>query len=439
MMLRSNWPVAGFMRRTTVAGGEASAAATVYLTGNQTPSAGATVAWDASLLGTGWWSAGAPTKFVVPSGVTLVRLFLNARAAEGQGLTFRKNGVEVFGMPEYRILEPANFGWGVTSSWSAPIPCSPGDEFTVVAESAVQLEGYAASNGCVFGIEALDPATVYVLAKRSSNQAIGSGGFFTLEWNAEELDAIGAHDNATNPNRFTIPTGEDGYWETFGSYRTLIAANSGHQAYIFSHWFNAASAVIAGGGAWQARYRKATNTSFAITGPTTAVVATDWTQIRGFTSAAFNLGSNNANYGGIIKKPVGFKGVKLLKSATQDITNQVQTWATESYDTDGAWAIGNPTKIIIPAGVTRARFKIGGQHNNQSASGALGRLRKNGSDFAGQAEFYVDTPWSDADTACTAWLPVTPGDEFTFYSDDAAGGTATWQIADTTFFEAEFA
>ena len=54
-----------------------------------------------------------------------------------------------------------------------------------------------------------------------------------------------------------------------------------------------------------------------------------------------------------------FKGALVVKSGTQSIANATNvdvTWQTVIYDTDAFFSGGSPTKLTVPAGVTRVRL-----------------------------------------------------------------------------------
>jgi hypothetical protein len=49
-------------------------------------------------------------------------------------------------------------------------------------------------------------------AYRSSSQVLTGGAYTAIQWNAEHWDTNSYHDNATNPSRFTVPSGKAGYY-----------------------------------------------------------------------------------------------------------------------------------------------------------------------------------------------------------------------------------
>lgn len=53
---------------------------------------------------------------------------------------------------------------------------------------------------------------VGVKAYQTSGQSVNSATQTLLTWDAEEFDSNGFHDNVTNNSRFTVPSGQDGYY-----------------------------------------------------------------------------------------------------------------------------------------------------------------------------------------------------------------------------------
>lgn len=49
-------------------------------------------------------------------------------------------------------------------------------------------------------------------AYRSSSQTLTANAYTAIQWNAEHWDTNTFHDNATNPSRFTVPSGKAGYY-----------------------------------------------------------------------------------------------------------------------------------------------------------------------------------------------------------------------------------
>jgi hypothetical protein len=115
-------------------------------------------------------------------------------------------------------------------------------------------------------------------------------------------------------------------------------------------------------------------------------------------------------------------GALATLSVGQDISSGVETaiiWTVATYDTDNILQIGggNPTRLTVPAGITRVqlqagfRFEINSDYNPYGA-----RLTKNGADFNG-APYFEARPSTSLNirpsaVLATPMLVVTPGDYF---------------------------
>lgn len=78
------------------------------------------------------------------------------------------------------------------------------------------------------------------------------------------------------------------------------------------------------------------------------------------TTASFSgalTGTTAALTGTVTGTNIG-QGALVSKSASQAIATSTYTyltWATENYDDAGIWAVGQPTRLTVPSGFTRAR------------------------------------------------------------------------------------
>lgn len=85
------------------------------------------------------------------------------------------------------------------------------------------------------------------------------------------------------------------------------------------------------------------------------------------------------------------------------------------YDTNSIWSAANPTRLTVPAGVTRLRIVGSGSLNNAVTTDYFNfRVDKNRGGFQGQAINMFAGPANGAPRAplITPVLTVTPGDYF---------------------------
>lgn len=137
----------------------------------------------------------------------------------------------------------------------------------------------------------------------------------------------------------------------------------------------------------------------------------------------YNTGTDNVREG-------TFRGISLYKTSNQSIAHETYTavsWASASVDTDGAsaskmWAVGNATRLVVPAGVTRVR--LGAQVSYNTNGGFSGTtaltVKKNGSyAWDGRPVASLSFPVL---TISTPALVVVPGDYFEIITFQSSGG-----------------
>ncbi len=112
-----------------------------------------------------------------------------------------------------------------------------------------------------------------------------------------------------------------------------------------------------------------------------------------------------------------FRGALVKRTTAQAITTATETavtWETATYDTDSIWSAGSPTRLTVPAGVTKVRLKTNVQWDANATGYRYVTFKKNGADFAGRGGSLVDDLaanfyWQNIGTAV---VEVTAGDYF---------------------------
>jgi hypothetical protein len=122
-------------------------------------------------------------------------------------------------------------------------------------------------------------------------------------------------------------------------------------------------------------------------------------------------------------------------------------WQTAVYDTDSFWSAGNPTRLTVPAGVTRVRLHGSVRLPDAASVGAINlQFLRNGAApsaaFPGTAMWAVrvgGTGFTDnAAFLISPVLAVSPGDHFELRVNRTGLGTPTTVLADAaTFFAIE--
>ena len=130
-------------------------------------------------------------------------------------------------------------------------------------------------------------------------------------------------------------------------------------------------------------------------------------------------------------------GALVYKTSNQIMTSGAAvTWDAATYDDASAYAGGSPTRLTVPAGITRVRFSAG--LLGSGAANALYSLHKNGLEvYAGGMGLQPNT--NVVATHKSAILVVIAGDYFEIVCDDISTGTTViGSIAHASWFAMEF-
>ncbi len=142
---------------------------------------------------------------------------------------------------------------------------------------------------------------------------------------------------------------------------------------------------------------------------------------------------------------VPFRGALLRRSsdATSLTFPWLAAWQTAVYDTDTFWSAGNPTRLTVPAGVTRVRLHGSVRLPDAAGTGAINlQILRNGAapsaTYPGTAAWSVrvgGTGFSDNPAFfITPVLAVSPGDFFELRVNRTGLGTPTTVLADAATF-----
>ena len=141
------------------------------------------------------------------------------------------------------------------------------------------------------------------------------------------------------------------------------------------------------------------------------------------------------------------RGVLLRRSSSLSVANNdIITWQTALYDTDSMWAIGSPTRITVPANVTKMRFFAGVEINvNETFGSIIANFARNG--VIGDLPAIGRQAWRSSDNGITSnrnsmWTPTIPvvGGEYyeiVFFADGLGGSPWTLSSTPNVFFAAE--
>jgi uncharacterized protein YjlB len=395
----------------------------------------------------GWWDSAAPTRLTVPAGITKVRLhagFLwDAVTGDRCFLRIIMNGATVSGGGGSDLDQQYS---QLSQSHATPtIVVSEGDYFEV---QAYQNSGIAANlltnNNTYFSIEAVESIAPSVtprgaLVTKSANQSIANSTSTAITWDQETYDSDNLHDNATNNSRMTVPAGVT-HVRLDASITFAVHGTGYRTVYFYKNGTTIVSRI-------QIDPSATADTMMSLSSQVLEVVEGDYFEVwvKHTRGAALNVNTGVASWFNMeIVGPTvvtttetsagqPFKGALVTLAADETAANYTTASAVsfdeEVYDT-GGWHSNatNPTRLTVPAGVTKVRIDGGAVVSALTAGDTVTlAIYKNGSlDWAGSPHQYSDTGASSIGvTVSTGAVEVAEGDYFELFLDTQADASIT--------------
>jgi hypothetical protein len=317
-----------------------------------------------------------------------VRLSGSYRAEAGAAvpLSITRVAGDVPGLPKSHV--EANSSEEMLSIHSAPIVVATGDQFEIGST------GLNSGNGNAFGIQILPSGIKGCLAKRvTSGFSVGSA-FTVVQWNSEEYDTSGYHDNTTNPSRMTVDGGTSGLIRLSASIE--LASAPGEIGITFYK-----------NGSQISNMELDTETSVtnisAISPPITCV-AGDYFEVAVRTGSAVNVIVSNNSWFAIEELPSGLNYSETTFSGVSLSSGSYVSVATRT----------------VPSGVTLIR--AGFYAVKSSTTGTIaGRVQKGATEIVEGAGSMSNSANSEFIHAYTVPFSVSPGDTISFYGNTNAG------------------
>lgn len=137
--------------------------------------------------------------------------------------------------------------------------------------------------------------------------------------------------------------------------------------------------------------------------------------------------------------------VYLTSNKTSFASGTVISWDAAALDSDSIWSAGSPTRLTVPAGVSKVRLRGNLQYESLGVAGTVRTiLLMNGSALVAPDHYAPITARQDATGLTGNWsmvvsgvIEVTPGDYFTLQGDISMTGNDTILASPTTWFEME--
>lgn len=284
------------------------------------------------------------------------------------------------------------------------------------------------------------------LVRSGSNQSAATSTLTPVAFDLEEFDTDAIHDNATNNTRLTVPSGVTKVrlkgnmamaGSAGGNERTIRITKNGST-------FN--------GSPQETNPPSTANGNIGVTTTVLDVVAGDFFELEAFqdSGGALNILFGNFTWfsmeivetidtANLQSVAVGtrprFRGALVELTTTEAVaTSENLAWDQAIYDTDNFFSGGSPTRLTVPAGVTKVRVK-GAVTWDSSAFDHVARIDKNG--VTGTESFSPRGDNGDiraGQSIQTPVIPVVAGDFFELF---VSTSTASNVIVAHTYFSIE--
>lgn len=344
-----------------------------------------------------------------------------------------KNGATFPGwaLGQWPVVASSSEGGSIVS---APVLAATGNyfEFTSTFTGLIGDAGAAWTWG---QIELMPSDFSGALAGKTVAQTVGAGTSVTVTFDTETYDTAAYHDNSTNNDRLTVPSGVS---------LVRLTANV--------HLATQATALMVtisknGAGAYgMPRSLMADAIGVSVCSAPIAVSAGDYFQMSVFNSSASSRSISTDTTFSIQALPSDLKYALVRRASNQALssTPSIINWTTDVVDV-GDWhdTSSNTSRLVVPSGVSKVRvgfnFRTEGTHTGWVTS----RVLKNGTEFAGMQSIRTDSN-SSVEDALGGWsgiIEVVPGDYFevelaTLASSNLGTGTLSWfaieEVRDTT-------
>lgn len=312
-----------------------------------------------------------------------------------------------------------DFGW----MCSAPVLLTSGEYFTIHGDNT---GNYLNNHHSWFQIEIMPSDYDGCLVKRSSAQTLAAATTETVLWNTEVYDIGGWHDNVTNPERLTVPSGTTLAQAAFG-----IATAASHSGQIVMNMrLNGAQAR---GLPVMDKDTSGVDAGHILSAPI-AVTAGDYFDSRLYLVSGGDISTDDSTWASAWSLPSDLKYCIVNRTTNFSIpsgsTPTTIDWDAESVDTDAFHDNAtNPSRLTVPVGSGLTHVRVMASLQNTSVAGQWGcRIIKNGSTVVGGGQMDTDTTGTDSAYACSAILAVSEGD----YFEIQAYATSATSVTNTT-------
>jgi uncharacterized protein YjlB len=420
------------------------------------------IPWDAAVYDEGgWWSAASPTRFTVPSGVTKIRLAANvvwttvfaSSTAFRLLYQFKKNGSTFEGDASNRRMQ---FEVGDGGLVSAVVEVSAGDYFELdINQNRGSSADIDAQNLTWFAVEAVETTAASAtprgalvgLSANLTSQNLTS--ITAIPFDVEVYDTDLIHDNVTNNERLTVPAGVT-HVRLHGQIGlSAITTSQFVQLQVYKNGADTDPITIS------KNEISGTSVYTQVSTAVIEVVEGDYfelmVRVESDTSVSvLDLGSlfsmeivGPAVVSGIVPAATGmpWKGASVSLTANESIANATVIkvpFDQADIDIGGWWDSAAPTRLTVPAGITKVRLHAGFIWDAVTGDRCFLRIIMNGATVSGGGGSDLDQQYSQlSQSHATPTIVVSEGDYFEVQAYQNSGIAANILTNDNTYFSIE--
>ncbi|MGW8177404.1 MAG: hypothetical protein ACWGQW_01190 [bacterium] len=306
-------------------------------------------------------------------------------------------------------LDVDTLGSGTATNGQAPIANGSG---------GIAWGDVAASGGGGTGAPQIKIASCH---KASGSDTMVADTYKTATFDTEDVDELEAIDLGTDNDRITVPAGVSRV-QVFANISFGPVGSGGYRNSIKLIHYNSSDEQQTQWVHQDLYYQIAFYPYLHITSPVVTVQEGDYFIVQARTKTIDTSCSINVavmqmtalEFGGAnsVSWAVPHRGALVYLTANESINGSTPIpWDATLYDTDSFWSASNPTRLTVPAGVSKVRLV--GSLNGASATGQLHiSFDKNGANTYGLSALDTDTTGADFVSTASAVIEVEAGDYF---------------------------
>lgn len=135
-----------------------------------------------------------------------------------------------------------------------------------------------------------------------------------------------------------------------------------------------------------------------------------------------------------------WKGARVKRTTNLSLASGIATtlaWQAAELDTTAFWSAGAPTRLTVPAGVTKVRITANARFDAASAGARQILIFKNGATFNGRGAIQMAGQTNAELNIVSAVVPVVAGDFFECQAFQGSGSALNLMAHESTWLQIE--